>query len=368
MLTASRQALMNALSFSSSVVERRNTIPILANVLFTRGQQGLCLRMTDLDVELQIDVAADLAMDFRPFTVPAQLLYEIVRKLPDGAECSLEADGPQLHNIRLKSGRSKFSLQVLPEVDFPASLADGGTASFVVGAKAFADALAAVSFAISTEETRYYLNGVYIHPEADGINLVATDGHRLAKRYIALKDGAPEMPGVIVPRKTIGVIAKLLGKDGDIQINVSDSRASITMEGKRLSSKLIDGTFPDYRRVIPQDRTVSAEIDGPTLKAAVDRVSTVSSERGKAMRFSFRHTKLTLTVNNPAAGTSEEQIDFHGECAVETGFNARYVLDAIAHLPDGSILFSSTDAGSPAVLRADGDHAENLVVLMPMRV
>ncbi len=113
MLTASRQALMNALSFSSSVVERRNTIPILANVLFTRAQQGLCLRMTDLDVELQVDVAADLAMDFRPFTVPAQLLYEIVRKLPDGADCSLEADGPQLHNIRLKSGRSKFSLQVL---------------------------------------------------------------------------------------------------------------------------------------------------------------------------------------------------------------------------------------------------------------
>lgn len=369
MLTASRAALTAALSLSGKIVERRNTIPILSNVLFTRGEKGLALRMTDLDIELQVEVAADLAMDFKPFTVPANLLHEIVRKLPDGADCTLEPADAGMHQMRLKSGRSKFTLQVLPGQDFPATIADGSLCRIIVPAKTFAAALSAVSFAISTEETRYYLNGVFFHPAPCGVLLVATDGHRLAKRAVPISTGAPsDMPGVIIPRKTVGVLAALLPADGDVTIDVSDARITFHMEGKRLSSKLIDGTFPDYQRVIPQGTAPMAEMEGTALKAAVDRASTVAIDKGRGMKFAFAPGGLSLSVQNPDAGTSEETLDYEGEINLTIGFNAKYVLDAINNLPNGTLTMSITDAGSPAILRADGDHTENLVVLMPMRV
>ncbi|WP_377299775.1 DNA polymerase III subunit beta [Rhizobium sp. SGZ-381] len=370
MLTASRASLLSALSLVGAVVERRNTIPILSNVLLARAADParLALTMTDMDVEAQLTMAATLGTDFRPFTVQAHLLHDIVRKLPDGADCGFEPADPSMGQMRLKAGRSKFALQVLPDGDFPLQKPLDGPCRFQAPAKAFAEALAAVSFAISTEETRYYLNGIFCHPVEEGVMLVATDGHRLAKRVVLLEGGAPaDMPSVIIPKKTVGVLAKILPKDGEITLTVSDARISFDLGSTRLSSKLIDGTFPEYQRVVPRDLPEPAIIDAASLRAAVDRVGTVAGDKSRAMKFTFEDGTLTLTVANPDAGNAEETLAYDGDLTLSTGFNSRYVLDVLAQIGTDRLTLSAADASSPAILRATGDNPLNLAVLMPMR-
>jgi DNA polymerase-3 subunit beta len=370
MFTAEKSALLAALSLTGAIVERRNTIPILSHVCLSKpeGEGRLKARMTDLDTEAEIEFAAEVEGPVKPFTVPAHLLLDIVKKLPDGAEIRVEAADASVSGVRIKAGRSRFSLQTLDASDFPTMGAADMPCRFELPAKALASALDAVSFAISTEETRYYLNGVFLHAVEGGVMLVATDGHRLAKRFIALPDGMTGPPGIIIPRKTVNVLAKILPKDGMVEIAASDAKIMVVTPDTRLTSKLIDGTFPDYQRVIPQAGPMRVELDGRALSAAVDRVSTVSTERGRAARFAFRDGQLTLTVTNPDAGNAEEAIAYDGEAEIETGFNAKYVLEALGHLTEGTITMAIQDVGSPAILRADGDHTENLVVLMPMRV
>ena len=370
MFTAEKSALLSALALTGAIVERRNTIPILAHVCLAQAGRGgrLTARMTDLDIEAEIEFQAEPDGPFKPFTMPAHTLFEIVRKLPDGAGVRVEAADASLSGVKLKAGRSRFSLQALNAEDFPSMGAADMPCRFDLPAKALAAALDAVSFAISTEETRYYLNGVFLHAVDGGVMLVATDGHRLAKRFIALPDGMTGPPGIIIPRKTVNVLAKILPKDGVVEISASDAKIMIQTPETRLTSKLIDGTFPDYQRVIPQSGPMCVELDGKALSAAVDRVSTVSTERGRAARFAFREGQLTLTVKNPDAGDAEESLAYTGQAEIETGFNAKYVLEALGHLPEGTITMAIQDAGSPAILRADDDHRENLVVLMPMRV
>lgn len=372
MFTASKSALASALALAGDIVERRNTIPILSNVLIGRIDAGndcqLKARMTDLDVEAEIVFDAEVSADFNGFTVPAHLLREIVRKLPDGIDATVAPASDRKDGVTLKAGRSKFSLSVLPEADFPDLSAGILPFGFESSTKALSDALSSVAFAISTEETRHYLNGIYLETTDDGVLLVATDGHRLAKRFVSATGLRGENPGIIIPRKTVAVLQKILPKDGTVQIAASDAKIRFVCGGTRLTSKLIDGTFPDYRRVIPSRGSQTAEIEASVLRASVDRVSTVSTERGKAARFQFADGTLTLQVSNPDAGTAEEQLAFKGNADLSIGFNAKYVLDALSHLPDGDIVLSVEDPGSPAVLRADGDHTENLIVLMPMRV
>lgn len=371
MFTAEKSALLYALSLAGSIVERRNTIPILANVLLSpaEGEGRLIARMTDLDTEAEIEFATEATGTIRPFTVPAHMLFEIIRKLPDGADITIEASDPSLSGVKIKAGRSRFSLQALDAKDFP-SLGPGDMpCRFELPAKALASAIAAVSFAISTEETRYYLNGIFLHSVEGGVMLVATDGHRLAKRFIALPDGVEgPNPGIIIPKKTVGIIAKILPKDGMVSIAASDAKVMITTPDTQLTSKLIDGTFPDYLRIIPAGGTMLAELDGSALTAAVDRVATIAGDKGRAARFAFKDHQLTLTVTNPEAGNAEEALAYEGQAEIETGFNAKYVLDVLSHLPEGTITIAIQDVGAPAIFRADGDHRENLVVLMPMRV
>ncbi len=371
MFKASKAALKSALALSGDIVERRNTIPILSNLLIERASRSeLQVRMTDLDIEGRILFEAEADANFQPFTVPAQLLREIVNKLPDGAEITVKAADTDLRQVKVSAGRSTFTLQVLPANDFPDLTAGGFQASFPVPAASLAKAMGAVAFAISTEETRYYLNGIYLHAIDEGLMLVATDGHRLAKRFVSANPGA--LPGIILPRKTVGILSKLLSdkgaKDVDVQVEASDQKVRFSLPGITITSKLVDGTFPDYRRVVPQSHTGSAELDGAVLKAAVDRVAVISTERGRAARFRFEDGTLTLEVNNPDAGNAQEIQSYDGEAKVEIGFNSKYVLEAIASLPDGPLLMEVSDAGSPAILRVDGDHRENVVVLMPMRV
>lgn len=364
-----REALLPALALVSKAVERRSTIPVLQNVLLAVDAKAgtLTITGTDLDRELRTTVACQAGKD-ESFTLPSTLLHDAVRKMPDGAEIALAAESDF---ATLSSGRTRFRIQVLPASDFPTM--DGGTAShtFEMDVAAIGRMFDTVSFAISSEETRYYLNGVYWHA-GEQFHAVATDGHRLAKFSAALPEGAAGMPGIIVPRQTVDLIGKILGDKGKATIGLSDSKLRVECGDVVLVSKLIDGSFPDYVRVIPTGNANHFTIEKEALAKAVDRVTTVSSARGSAVKFSFEAGgNLTLTTNNPDAGSANDEVTIeHGEGdSVEIGFNGRYCLDLLNAAEGKRLVFSLGDPGSPTLIQPEtDDELKPLFVLMPMRV
>ncbi|MEL6436932.1 MAG: DNA polymerase III subunit beta [Pseudomonadota bacterium] len=366
-----RANLLKSLSRVHRVVERRNTIPILSNVLLRADGQTLELKATDLDLEVNEATAAQVEQAGAT-TVPAHLFYDIVRKLPDGAEVSLSVDADG-NTMTVATGRSDFKLQCLPQSDFPQLAAGDFSHTFRLDNQTLRRLIESTQFAISTEETRYYLNGIYVHTaERDGaitLRAVATDGHRLARCETDAPDGAESMPGVIIPRKTVGELQKLVeGPDVAITVEVSDTKIRFTIGSVVLTSKLIDGTFPDYQRVIPQGNDKQMQVDRKTFTEAVDRVSTVSSERGRAVKMALDNSQMVLTVNNPDSGSAREEVVAAYEAeGMEIGFNARYLLDIANQLSTETIQFALADAGSPTVIQDTGT-TDALYVLMPMRV
>ena len=369
-VTIERSNLMRALGHAQRVVERKNTIPILSNVLLKAEGGTLTLKATDLDLEVTEKVAAAVDQDGAT-TVPAHMLYDIVRKLPDGSEVGLSVGDDA--GLRLVSGRSQFRLQMLPEDDFPDLTAADFTHTFRMGAGDLKGLIDRTQFAISNEETRYYLNGIYLHHvEEDAtsyLRAVATDGHRLAQAQIAAPDGAAGMPGVIVPRKAVGEIQKLVdGADDQVTVELSEAKIRITVGDVVLTSKLIDGTFPDYKRVIPAGNDKVLTLDRATFASAVDRVSTIASDRGRAVKLAMENGQMVLTVNNPDSGSAEEEIAVGYDAEpLEIGFNSRYLLDITAQLSADETTFLLADPGSPTLIR-EKDEAAALYVLMPMRV
>ena len=370
-LTIDKPSLVKALAHVASVVERRNTIPILSNVLLSAAKNELKLTATDLDIEL-VETVLCKAKGEGATTVPAHMFHDIVRKLPDGSDIELTRDGEQGH-LTIACGPARFSLQTLPADDFPSlSVEDLGHA-FSLAAKDLKRLIEKTKFAISTEETRYYLNGIYLHAAmSDGkpqLRAVATDGHRLAQVELPLPSGAKDMPGVIVPRKTVAELARLAeDSDGDIRIELSPAKIRISGPRVVLTSKLIDGTFPDYERVIPQGNDKRMEVDNAAFAQAVDRVSTLSSDKGRAVKLSLSDGKLVLSVNNPDSGSATEELSVdYAYDALEIGFNARYLLDISGQIESGTAEFQLADPGSPTMVRDGKDHSA-LYVLMPMRV
>lgn len=369
-LTIEKPELAKALAHVANVVERRNTIPILSNVLLIAEHNALKLIATDLDMEVVETVSCTTKSDGQ-VTVPAHMLYDIVRKLPDG-DIELLRDAEQ-ERLVITSGPAQFSLQTLPADDFPTlSVEDLGHA-FTLPAADLKRLIEKTRFAISTEETRYYLNGIYLHEaEADGtetLRAVATDGHRLAQVELPIPAGAKGMPGVIVPRKTVLDLFKLVeDADGEVRIELSPSKIRISVGHVVLTSKLIDGTFPDYSRVIPQGNDKRLEVDNGTFARAVDRVSTLSSDKGRAVKLALTNGKLTLSVNNPESGSATEELDVAYDFdALEIGFNARYLIDISQQLESETAEFLLADPGSPTMVRDLKDQSA-LYVLMPMRV
>jgi DNA polymerase-3 subunit beta len=368
--TVERSHLLKSLSHVHRVVERRNTIPILSNVLLKADGSNLTMKATDLDLEVTESVPADIGQSGAT-TVPAHILYEIVRKLPDGAEVSLDTgDGSQL---ALRAGRSNFTLQILPETDFPDLTTGDFPTRFSLPASALKKLIDRTQFAISTEETRYYLNGIYLHAvKVAGkpmLRAVATDGHRLAQAQMEAPPGAEGMAGVIVPRKAVGEIQKLVEMpEAEVGIELSDTKIRITIGSVVLTSKLIDGTFPDYVRVIPQGNDKILKVDRAEFAGAVDRVSTISSERGRAVKLALSDGRMILSVNNPDSGSATEElgVDYPAD-SIEIGFNSRYLLDVAAQLETGSAEFRFADPGSPTLITDQGE-TNALYVLMPMRV
>ena len=370
-VTLERNHLLKSLGHVHRVVERRNTYPILANVLLKAGDGKLDLRATDLDIEVTESVPAMIGTAGTT-SVPAHTLYEIVRKLADGAEVRLETEGGE--QMLLTSGRSRFHLACLSPDSFPDLKSGSFSHSFSMPAAALRELIERTQFAISSEETRYYLNGIYLHAlEVDGVSMlraVATDGHRMARAEVEAPAGSKAMPGIIVPKKTVSEVQKLLeGDDGDVAVEVSDTKIRFSFGGVVLLSKLIEGTFPDYERVTPKNNDKAMNVDRAAFATAVDRVSTIASERGgKAVKLSMKEGQLELSVTNPDHGTASEElaVEFEPE-SFEIGFNARYLLDIIGQIRSDNAVFLFNDAGSPTLVREDGD-AKALYVLMPMRV
>ncbi|RWM89422.1 MAG: DNA polymerase III subunit beta [Mesorhizobium sp.] len=366
-----RSNLLKSLNHVHRVVERRNTIPILSNVLLSAEGATLEMKATDLDLEVTEATPAKVERGGAT-TVPAHLLYDIVRKLADGAEVMLKTDEDG-NAMTVTSGRSSFRLQCLPQSDFPELSAGSFSHIFRLDSVALKGLIEKTQFAISTEETRYYLNGIYLHThDADGklkLRSVATDGHRLARAEIDAPAGSEGMPGIIIPRKTVSELQKLVD-DPDIAVTteLSDTKIRFTIGSVVLTSKLIDGTFPDYQRVIPTGNDKKLIIDRQSFAAAVDRVSTISSERGRAVKLSIGEGQVTLAVNNPDSGSATEELaaDYSSE-AIEIGFNAKYLLDVAAQLTGTEAKFMLADAGSPTLIHDMADET-TLYVLMPMRV
>jgi DNA polymerase III subunit beta len=370
-VTLERAALLKSLGHVHRVVERRNTIPILSNVLLQASGGSLMLKATDLDLEITESVAADVGQAGAT-TLPAHTLYDIVRKLPEGAQVSLEASG-DAGQLLLRSGRSRFTLQSLPETDFPDVATGDLSHKFTLAAGELKKLIDKTQFAISTEETRYYLNGIFVHTvDVEGhtmLRAVATDGHRLARVEIPSPAGAAGMPGVIVPRKAVAEVQKLIeDASADVTIEMSTTKARFTFGDVVLTSKLIDGTFPDYGRVIPSGNDKRLVVERDSFARAVDRVSTISSERGRAVKLSLADGKLTLSVTNPDSGSATEELEVDYDASpIDIGFNAKYLLDITAQLDSDTALFKLADPGSPTLVQ-DREGSSALYVLMPMRV
>lgn len=370
-ISIERAVLLKAVSQAQSVVERRNTIPILANVLIEAEGDTVQFRATDLDIEV-VDKANAMVERAGATTVAATTLHEIVRKLPDGALVTL-TDDSAAGRLTVEAGRSNFSLATLPREDFPVMASSEYSSNFSAPAPALRRLFDKSKFAISTEETRYYLNGVYMHvADGDGgkaLRAVATDGHRLARIDTDLPDGASDMPGVIVPRKTVGELRKLLDDDDmEIAVSVSETKVRFATPNITLTSKVIDGTFPDYTRVIPQGNTRKLEVDAAEFAKAVDRVATVSSERSRAVKLQLDEDRLVLSVNSPDSGAAEEELVVaYNDERLEIGFNAKYLLEIASQVDRENAVFMFNSAGDPTLMR-EGRDTSAVYVVMPMRV
>ena len=368
-----RAVLLKALAHVQSVVERRNTIPILANVMIAVRDGKLTLTATDMEIAIVEDVAADSVRN-GACTAPAAILYEIVRKLPDGAMVELDCPGGDAP-LALRAGRYATSLVVLPTDDFPSMTAGTLPHKFVLSAQTLRSLIDRTRFAISTEETRYYLNGIYIHQtESEGVKVlraVATDGHRLARVEEPLPEGAGALPGVIVPRKTVGELRKLLDETtGEIEIALSDTRIQFRVGTVMLTSKLIDGTFPEYERVIPRDNDKVLRVGRQDFAEAVARVAAISSERSRPVKMSLARDLLVLSASSPEQGTASEELDGdrvkYEAGPLEIGFQARYLNDITDQISN-VVEFRFSDGAAPTVV-LDSADASALYVLMPMRV
>ncbi len=367
-----RGALLKALGHVQNVVERRNTIPILSNVLLSAEGRSVSFSATDLDMEI-VDTAEASVHVPGQITAPAHTLYEIVRKLPEGADVELKFSAGDDPRLSVSAGRSRFALPVLPAGDFPIMSSDHEGVAFSILRDDLKRLIDKTRFAVSTEETRYYLNGLYLHSlTEDGSNYlraVATDGHRLALAEMPAPDGAMGGPGVIIPRKTIDQARRLLDDGtGYVDLVVSPAKIRFQFGNASLTSKIIDGSFPDYGRVIPKGNDKIMLVSAGILSKAVDRVSTISAEKSRSVKMAIEPGRLTLSVRNIEAGQAveEAEIDYDNE-SLDIGFNARYIMDVMGQIGGDTVELRFSDASSPTLVLDPVDNGVQYV-LMPLRV
>lgn len=366
-----RALLVKAVSQAQSVVERRNTIPILANVLIEASPDGVSFRATDLDTEVVDNAAAQVE---RPgaTTVSASMLNDIARKLPDGALVGLELE-PETARLTVQAGRSTFSLATLPREDFPVMSTTEYSANFSAAPAVLRRLFDKSKFAISNEETRYYLNGVYLHvasgDNGPALRCVATDGHRLALCEAALDDGVATKRQIIVPRKGVQELQRLLeGGERTLELEMGRSHIRVKRDDVTFTSKLIDGRFPDYEAVIPIGADREVRIDREVLRAALQRAAILSNEKYRGVRLEVSPGQLRINAHNPEQEEAQEEVE--AETRVDdlaVGFNVNYLLDALTALRDEQVVIALRDANSSALVReASSDKCRHVV--MPLRL
>ena len=364
--TIERATLLKSLGHVQSVVERRNTIPILSNVLIEAKEDGsLRLMATDLDLQVDESVPAQVSQAGAT-TVSAHTFFDIVRKLPEGSQVELTAAEGKMQVV---AGRSRFNLSTLPRDDFPV-IAEGELPTrFELPAQTLRQIIDKTRFAISSEETRYYLMGIFIHVADEKLKAAATDGHRLARVTVDKPEGADGMPDIIIPKKCVGELRKLLEEvEGTVEVSLSPTKVRFGLGNAVLTSKLIDGTFPDYNRVIPTGNDKLLKLDPKSFMEGVDRVATIASEKTRAVKINLDRDKVVLSVTSPESGTATEELPAdYGSDGLEIGFNARYLLDILHEIEGDTVEVHLADAAAPTLLR-ENDKSSALYVLMPMRV
>ncbi|MGH6773095.1 DNA polymerase III subunit beta [Brucella tritici] len=368
--TIERRALLPALSAANRIIEKRNTVPILAHVLIKPNDGYLTVTGTNIDVEVTAQAQQAGIAEFQPFTVPSALLHAAVSKFPDGCEIGFTGDSA---TVTLRAGRSRLQLPILPAKDFPASNEDGYTHNFQLPAGMFSRILTTVGFAVSTEESRYYLNGIFMHPDADQLAFTATDGHQFAHMKISAPDGCADMPGVIIPRGIINLFLHCAKAEGDVEISLSDRKIRAAFQdGVTVTSKLVEGTFPDYRRIIPSGNSRHYHVDREVLQAAVSRVSLVVGERSEGIRFAFGNDDVRLELDNPLAGKMEEAVSLSDSYSEETliNLNYRYCNNVLGATDAAEMRFALDSATSPCLISpiTDPEAGEPpIFIIMPMR-
>jgi len=363
-LTAGRESLLKPLQAVIGVVERRQTMPILANVLLVAKGDSLAVTATDLEVELV--ATADVSVKTPgEVTVPGRKLLDICRALPDDAEISISQSGEKLN---IKSGRSKFSLTTLPAAEFPTVEDINAGESVGVSQSVLARLLEKTHFSMAQQDVRYYLNGLLLETGKGMLRAVATDGHRLALCEVELSDSKAPEQQVIVPRKGILELQRLLSGDGDLMIELGTNHVRIQLDGIRFTSKLIDGRFPEYERVIPQDTSNSLSADRGAFRSALQRTAILSNEKYRGIRLIIRGNGMVLQAHNPEQEEAEEELEavYDGE-EIEIGFNVNYLLDALGAIETDQVNLALVDGNSSCLLREPGKDDCKYVV-MPMRL
>jgi DNA polymerase-3 subunit beta len=365
-LSAGREALLKPLQSVIGVVERRQTMPILANVLLVAKNDQVSITATDLEVEL-VAVAAVKVHNGGEVTVPGRKLFDICRALPENAEVAIVLAGDKLS---VRSGKSKFILATLPAAEFPTVEDINAGESLVLPRTSLARLLEKTHFSMAQQDVRYYLNGLLLESSKKHLRAVATDGHRLALCQVDLgRSDAPEKQ-VIVPRKGILELQRLLGTgdDEELTIELGSNHIRIQLPGIRFTSKLVDGRFPEYERVIPKDTGNQVSADRQLLKGALQRTAILSNEKYRGIRLIIRKGNVTLQAHNPEQEEAEEDVEvsYDGD-DIEIGFNVSYLQDALGAIDSEQVTLSVVDGNSSCLMREPGNEDCKYVV-MPMRL
>jgi DNA polymerase-3 subunit beta len=360
-----REVLLKPLAQVVNVVERRQTLPVLANLLVKVRAGQLSLTGTDLEVEMVARTSVDEAQDGET-TIPARKLFEIVRALPDGSRVQVSQSGDK---VTVQAGRSRFSLASLPANDFPSVDEVEATDQVSVPESALKELIERTAFAMAQQDVRYYLNGLLFDLRDGALRCVATDGHRLALCEAALETGAGGKRQIIVPRKGVQELQRLLeGGDRTLELELGKGHIRVKRDDVTFTSKLIDGKFPDYEAVIPIGADREVRVDREILRAALQRASILSNEKYRGVRVEVSPGQLRISAHNPEQEEAQEEIeaDTHVD-ALAIGFNVNYLLDALGALRDEHVLLQLRDANSSALVRgADNPHARHVV--MPLRL
>lgn len=365
----SKSSILKALSNVNGAVEKRNTIPVLLNVKIEAKNNKIDLTATDMDIVITSSSPATIKKDGIT-TVPAQLLYDVVRKIPDEANISvaLTEDGS---TIKISSGKFKFSLPCLDPAEFPVLSEGDMLVNFNIKSSDLIKIIDKTKFAISSDETRFYLGGMFLHsiqtPKGIELRGIATDGHRLALASSYKSDLSSAIPGVIIPKKTINEIRKIIEDNENSEVAFSKAKIKIKSGGSTIISKLIDGEFPEYDKVIPKGNDKLVKVNRKLIFDAVDRVATIATDKNKSIKFIVSDDKINLQVNTNDGGNADEEIEanFKGD-TIETGFNSRYLLEIVGQIDAEQININLKDGNSPALITTD-DHS-GLYVIMPVRI